>query len=153
MAKTVEIEIIDKKLQTTTTGGGIVTTHQNNVPNNQFNNNLGSGNVGQAGCAVTFNPLNPTNPIGFNIDVNSGTPNNTNWFPVSFKSGAGGANSTSFCEMFYRETPLPYRNASAQCVFPGTIEPNNLDNFVRNGFFTDGLGNDTGFVGNTSYNA
>tara|TARA_R110000744_G_scaffold357127_1_gene463953 strand:+ start:5 stop:4000 length:3996 start_codon:yes stop_codon:yes gene_type:complete len=149
MAKSVEIEIIDKKLVTTTTGGGIPTLSQNNVPNDNFNVALGSGNVGQAGCISSSNPLSY---IGINLNSNSGTPDTSNWFPCSFKEGAGGGNASSFCGIFYRETPIPYRNGSSQCVFPGTAPTSTAPNFVRNGGF-DGTvsGSNTGFIGNLSF--
>ena len=150
-AKTIEIEIIDKELITTTTGGGVETIHQNNTPNSSFTSSLGSGNIGQAGCTVSLNG-NTLSWEGLNMDSASGAPNTSNWFPCSFKEGAGGGSPSSFCGIFYRETAIPYRNASSQCVFPGTTAPNNLDNFVRNGYFDENLsGGNTGFIGNTSY--
>ena len=146
MAKSVEIEIIDKKLVTTTTGGGVPTVSQNNVPNDNFNVALGSGNIGQAGCTLSLGW------VGLNMNSASGAPNYTNWLPASFKEGANGGTPNSFCGIFYRETPIPYRNASSQCVFPGTIAPANIDNFVRNGFFVDNLsGGNTGFINNIAY--
>ena len=148
MAKSVEIEIIDKKLVTTTTGGGIPTLSQNNVPNDNFNVALGTGNIGQAGCVTGFNAYSF---LGLNLNTGSGTPNTTNWFPASFKEGAGGGNPSSFCGIFYRETPIPYVSGG-QCIFPGTPPSSTAPNFVRNGGFDGNLTNgNTGFYGNTSY--
>jgi len=150
MAKSIEIEIIDKKLVTTTTGGGVPTISQNNVPNDTFNTALGSGNIGQAGCLSGFNSYSY---LGLNLNAGSGTPNTTNWFPCSFKEGAGGGAPSSFCGTFYRDTQIPYRNGSSQCVFPGTPPSSTAPNFVRNGYF-DGTvsGGNTGFINNGSYN-
>ena len=146
MAKSVEIEIIDKKLVTTTTGGGVPTVSQNNAPNDNFNVALGSGNIGQAGCTTSLSFM------GLNLDSASGTPNTSNWFPCSFKEGAGGGTTNSFCGIFYRDTPIPYRNASNECVFPGTAPSSLAANFVRNGAFDGTIsGGNTGFINNTSY--
>jgi len=144
-AKTIEIEIIDKKLQETTTGGGVETLHVMNVPNHSFTSALSSSNIGQAGCTTSF--TQSYSYIGLNLDGAGGTPTNTNWSPCSFKEAAGGGNPSSFCGIFYRETPIPYRNGIQQCVFPGTQPTYPIFNYVARGNFEATYGgSNPGFI-------
>jgi hypothetical protein len=98
--KEVTIEVIDYELESVVTGGGNTVYDYNNVPNSAMASSIVSGNVGEAGCSQTQDPME------YNMTQSGGAPT-TNWTPWSFDSSHAPGSGNPWCDSSFRATPLP----------------------------------------------
>ena len=142
--KQVEIEIIDKELETVTTGGGVLMTQTNNVPNSNFQSALNTSGVGETGCSGT------QNYVEYNIDNTGGVPITGNLKPCSYNPASGlGLNTQGIC-LNFRNTDKPTVSGGS-LTFPCTDGGHAATNLVQNGDFSDSLSGNTGFISNHVY--
>ena len=146
--KHIEIEILDKELETVTTGGGVVVTQTAHLTNAT----LDWSNVGQSGCDASVDYLE------YNLITAGGTPLISALKSCCFQTGGSGLTTQGpFPCTMYRETARPY-SSSGDIIFPATAggaAPGS--NMVLNGDFDLNLDINgvtyTGFVHNAQWAA